>query len=118
MPWSDCDVNYRKLGRTGIRLSEIGLGTWEMSGDVWGKKDDATSIKAINTALDLGVTYIDTAARYGNGRVEKLVGQAIKEREKEGTSAGKTLVSTKVYPKCEEWAPPAHKDIADFFPPD
>ncbi|MBK9749685.1 MAG: aldo/keto reductase [Chloroflexi bacterium] len=106
-------MKYNKLGRTDLNLSEVGLGTWEISGDVWGKKDDAESLKAIHTALDLGVNYIDTAAGYGSGHSETLIGQVLGERKADNVS-----VSTKILPKCLQWAPPPHKEIDEFFPPD
>ena len=52
-------MQYRKLGRTGISISEIGFGSWGIGG--WGKRDDQEAIRALNRALDLGVNFIDTA---------------------------------------------------------
>lgn len=108
-------MRYNILGKTALRLSEMGLGTWEMSGDVWGKKDDSKSIRAIHTALDAGINYIDTAAGYGSGHSEQVIGKALKERHEKGDNV---VVSTKVLPKCMIWAPPPEKDIDEFFPPD
>jgi aryl-alcohol dehydrogenase-like predicted oxidoreductase len=70
-------VNYRTLGRTGLRVSEIGLGTMVHAGH-FGPMDDADSIRAIETALDLGVNFIDTAEAYGGGYSEALLGKALK----------------------------------------
>lgn len=103
----------RPLGKTGILLSEIGLGTWELSGDVYGKKDDKESIRAIQTALENGVNFIDTAAGYGKGHAEEVVGQAIREWKN-----GEVVLSTKVKPKCGIFAPPPEKEIDDFYPPE
>src|SRR3990172_8383033 len=77
-PFSDrrSDMNYRTLGRTGLRVSEIGLGTLVHAGH-FGPKDDAESIRAIETALDLGVNFIDTAQAYGAGYSESLLGKAL-----------------------------------------
>lgn len=108
-------MKLRLVGKTGLRISEIGLGTWEISGDVWGKKDDSESLHAIQTALDNGINYIDTAAGYGSGHSETLVGEALKKR---GAQRHDVVVSTKVLPKCLQWAPPPEKDIDEFFPPD
>jgi aryl-alcohol dehydrogenase-like predicted oxidoreductase len=85
-----------------------------MSGDVWGVKDDAESLRAIHTALDAGVNIIDTAAEYGNGHAERLVGRALKARG----NREDIIVSTKVLPKCGVFAPPPEMDIDDFYPPE
>ena len=67
-------MKYRKLGNSGLKVSEIGLG-----GNVFGKwADEQTSIDVINHALDLGINYIDTADMYGQGRSEEVVGKAVK----------------------------------------
>ncbi len=70
-------MNYRTLGRTGLRVSEIGLGTMVHAGH-FGPMDDADSIRAIEAALDLGVNFIDTAEAYGAGYSEALLGKALK----------------------------------------
>ena len=61
-------------------MSEIGFGAWAIGGDAWGPVEDEQSLAAIHTALDLGVTFLDTADVYGNGRSEELVGKAIASR--------------------------------------
>lgn len=71
-------MHYRQLGRTGIEVSEIGFGAWAIGGDAWGEVDDATSLRALERALELGVNFIDTADVYGDGRSERLVGQAVR----------------------------------------
>ncbi|MEO6457061.1 MAG: aldo/keto reductase [Chloroflexia bacterium] len=76
-------MEYRKLGRTGIQISEIGFGAWAIGGDAWGPVEDATSIAAMQRAFDLGITLVDTADVYGDGHSEKLTGQAIKDRREE-----------------------------------
>jgi len=75
-------MQYRTLGKSGIRASIIGLGTWVTGGGrVWGKDpDDAESIRAIQVSIDAGVNLIDTAPAYGFGRSEEVVGRAIKGR--------------------------------------
>ena len=82
-------MNYRTLGRTGIRISEIGLGTWGMGGTRYGRADDAESRRALRRALDLGVNHIDTAPLYGNGRSEEVVGAALAGRRHEAVLATK-----------------------------
>lgn len=82
-------MNYRKLGKTGIDVSEIGFGAWAIGGDAWGPVEDENSIKAMERAIDLGITFIDTADVYGDGRSESLVAQVLKGRR------DKLTVSTK-----------------------
>lgn len=82
-------MKYRTLGRTGIRVSEIGLGTWGMGGDRYGRADDAESRRAILRALELGINHIDTAPIYGDGRSEEVVGEAIAGRRHEVVLATK-----------------------------
>jgi aryl-alcohol dehydrogenase-like predicted oxidoreductase len=87
-------MNYRDLGRTGWKVSEISFGAWGIGGD-WGKVDDAVSLAALHKALDLGVNLIDTADVYGDGRSEKLIGQVLRQRKDKriyvGTKAGRRL---------------------------
>jgi aryl-alcohol dehydrogenase-like predicted oxidoreductase len=73
-------MRYRILGKTGLRVSEIGFGSWGISGMDWGATDDEVSIRAIQQAIDLGVNFIDTADVYGNGHSEELVARALKGR--------------------------------------
>jgi myo-inositol catabolism protein IolS len=82
-------MEYRMLGKSGIRLSEIGFGAWAIGGDAWGPVEDATSIAAMERALELGSDFIDTADVYGDGRSETLVGQVIRGRR------DRVVVSTK-----------------------
>lgn len=74
----------RSLGRSGVEVSALGLGCWAIGGpfsmfgksDGWGDVDDETSIRALRTALDLGVTFFDTADAYGTGHSERVLGKA------------------------------------------
>jgi aryl-alcohol dehydrogenase-like predicted oxidoreductase len=87
-------LEYRDLGRTGIRVSEISLGTWAFGGD-WGTVGEDDAYAALNRAIDLGVNFIDTADVYGDGRSEKLIGRLLKDRPNDeilvGTKAGRRL---------------------------
>ena len=84
-------MNYRTLGKTNYKISDIGFGAWAIGGSSWGKQDDSDSIKALHAAIDAGVTFIDTAQGYGNGHSERLIGQVLKERSEDIIVATKTL---------------------------
>jgi aryl-alcohol dehydrogenase-like predicted oxidoreductase len=71
-------MEYRTLGQSDIKVSEIAFGAWAIGGWLWGGADSKDAIKALKTALDHGMTTIDTAAIYGFGLSEELVGKAIK----------------------------------------
>tara|TARA_R110002020_G_scaffold454448_1_gene669927 strand:- start:50955 stop:51941 length:987 start_codon:yes stop_codon:yes gene_type:complete len=73
-------MKYRRLGKTDIEVSEISLGTWQVGGK-WGSKfDDKKADHIINTAIDNGVNFIDTADVYENGLSEKAVGRVVNSR--------------------------------------
>jgi len=87
-------MNYRELGRTGWKVSEIGFGAWAIGGG-WGSVDDAESLAALHAAIDSGVNFIDTADVYGMGRSERLVARLKRECKAEivvATKAGRRLV--------------------------
>jgi aryl-alcohol dehydrogenase-like predicted oxidoreductase len=75
-------VEYRRLGKTGRQVSRIGFGAWAIGGS-WGDVDDAASLRALHAAADAGVTLIDTADVYGDGRSERIIGQFLRERSGE-----------------------------------
>jgi aryl-alcohol dehydrogenase-like predicted oxidoreductase len=91
-------MQYRTLGRTGIRVSEIGFGAWAIGGSAeasgvpigWGKSIDDDSLAAIRRARDLGVTFFDTADSYGFGRSESLLGIVLSRHRKD------VVIATKV----------------------
>ena len=86
-------MNYRELGRTGWKVSEISFGAWAIGGS-WGDVDDSDSLAALNRALDLGVNFFDTADVYGDGRSERLFARLRKERSEPfyvATKAGRRL---------------------------
>jgi aryl-alcohol dehydrogenase-like predicted oxidoreductase len=72
-------MEARELGKSGLCVSALGLGCMGMS-DFYGDGDEVESIATIHRAIDLGVTFLDTADIYGMGRNEELVGKAIKDR--------------------------------------
>src|SRR3989441_4530001 len=84
-------MEQKLIEGTGLVSSRIALGTWSIGGWMWGGSDEGEAIKTIRTALDLGITLIDTAPAYGFGRSEELVGRAIAEHgERE-----RVLIATK-----------------------
>ena len=87
-------MHKRRFGRTGWRVSEIGFGSWAIGAD-WGDVEEKDAIAALNAALDSGVTMIDTADVYGDGRAERLIAKALKGRGGQrpivATKAGKRL---------------------------
>jgi aryl-alcohol dehydrogenase-like predicted oxidoreductase len=83
-------MKYRTLGKSGIRVSEIGFGAWTIGLDWWGKKiDDAEAIKMLKKAYDVGINFYETADMYGKGKSEKLMAQAFKDMR------GEVVYSTK-----------------------
>lgn len=86
-------MNYRTLGRTGWKISEISFGAWAIGG-AWGAVDDAESLATLHAALDGGVNFFDTADVYGDGRSERLLARLRKERKEKfyiATKAGRRL---------------------------
>ncbi|MCM3671123.1 aldo/keto reductase [Mesobacillus maritimus] len=75
-------MNYRELGNTGIKISEVSFGTWAIGG-AWGKTSDAEAIKSLEYAMDKGVNFFDTADVYGDGHAEELLAKATKGKEDE-----------------------------------
>ena len=71
-------MEYREVGKSGIKTSPVCMGTWAIGGGPWwGDSDDKESIRAIKATLDGGINFIDTAPAYGFGRSEEIVGKAI-----------------------------------------
>lgn len=83
-------MKYRTLGKSGIKVSEIGFGAWTIGLDWWGKKiDDAEAIRMLKKAYDVGINFYETADMYGKGKSEKLMAQAFKDMR------GEVIYSTK-----------------------
>jgi aryl-alcohol dehydrogenase-like predicted oxidoreductase len=77
-------MKYRKLGRSGITVSEIGFGAWTIGLDWWGRKiEDDEAIRMLKRAYDLGINFYETADMYGNGKSEKMVSQVFKDMRNE-----------------------------------
>jgi aryl-alcohol dehydrogenase-like predicted oxidoreductase len=87
-------MKYRVLGKTGLKVSEVGFGAWAIGGNAhgnsYGPTDDKQSVAAIGRALELGCNFFDTADVYGHGHSEELLGQALKGQRSE------VIIATKV----------------------
>ena len=103
-------MNYRKLGRTGLEVSQIGYGAWGIGKSQWMGAEDDESLRALDRAIDLGLNFIDTALGYGNGHSERLVGQMVRERT--------VHVATKIPPKNMTWPAPSGLHPDETFPAD
>ena len=102
-------MQHRPLGRTGLQVSEIGYGAWGIGGAMWVGADEDESVRALHRAIELGVTFIDTARGYGES--ERIVGGVVRDHPGEWIA-----VATKVPPKNEQWPAPTGLDPLDAFP--
>jgi aryl-alcohol dehydrogenase-like predicted oxidoreductase len=102
-------MKYRKLGRTGLAVSEIGFGAWAIGGS-WGPQSEADSVAALHRALDLGVNFIDTAASYGDGRSERIIAAVLKDRR------DAVIVATKTPPAAGPWPPSPYCEASVRYP--
>jgi aryl-alcohol dehydrogenase-like predicted oxidoreductase len=105
-------MKYRKLGRTGLEVSELGYGAWGISKVAWIGADDDESLRALDDAIEHGVNFIDTALGYGNGHSEMLVGRAVRQAE------GSVLVASKIPPKNSQWPARAGVPAPEAYPAD
>lgn len=76
-------MKLRQLGNSEIKVTPIAFGAWAIGGWMWGGADEDDAIKAVQTAVDLGITTIDTAAVYGYGKSETLISKALKDRPRD-----------------------------------
>ncbi len=106
-------MEYRKLGRTGWSVSEVGYGMWGLGGG-WSGSDDSESIDSLHRAIELGCNFFDTAWGYGKGHSESILGRVVREH-----GPGKHLVvATKVPPKNLTWPSRRGSTLDDCFPPE
>src|SRR5690242_20393962 len=94
-------MEQRMLGRTGREVSVVGLGCWQLGAD-WGDVGEDDALAVLHAALDSGVTFLDTADVYGDGRSETLVGRALRQRGREGIT-----VATKMGRRADPFEPGA-----------
>jgi aryl-alcohol dehydrogenase-like predicted oxidoreductase len=91
-------MQHRLLGNTGLRVSGIGFGAWQLNNPLWGGPDETESIRLVQAALDAGCNFFDTAPNYGDGASERLLGHALRGHRHEAvicTKFGHTGVDTK-----------------------
>src|SRR5271163_2356188 len=104
-------MKYRRFGRTGWDVSEIGYGMWGMAG--WSGSDDAESLASLQRFVDLGGNFFDTAWAYGEGHSEELLGKILRANPGE-----RLYVATKIPPKNRKWPSRAEFPLDDCFPPE
>jgi aryl-alcohol dehydrogenase-like predicted oxidoreductase len=103
-------MHARALGGTGLQVSEVGYGAWGIGGTGWLGAEDDESLRALHRAVDLGVTFVDTALGYGDGHSEELVGRVVRERSED------IVVATKIPPANRVWPAPDGVDPEQTFP--
>jgi aryl-alcohol dehydrogenase-like predicted oxidoreductase len=104
-------MRYRRFGRTGRQVSEIGYGMWGMGG--WSGSDDEESLNSLQRAVDLGCNFFDTAWAYGEGRSEALLGRLVR-----ANPGVKLYTATKIPPKNRQWPSRAGSTLEETFPAD
>jgi aryl-alcohol dehydrogenase-like predicted oxidoreductase len=106
---------YRRFGRLGWRVSEIGYGMWGIGAGPggWIGADDGTSRRALQEAVRLGCNFFDSAWIYGRGHSERLLGEALWDH-----SGKKLYAATKIPPKDRRWPATRESRLEDIFPPE
>src|SRR5690606_15661678 len=100
---------YRKFGRTGWKVSEIGYGMWGMAG--WTESDDEQSSKSLDLAVERGVNFFDTAWGYGEGHSEELLGQLVRRHPHK-----KLYTASKIPPKNFQWPARPEYTLEESYP--
>ena len=104
-------MKYRKLGRTGIEASDLSYGLWGMSG--WSGSDDAGSLRSLQTSIDLGCNFFDTAWAYGNGKSDGLLGETLARNKSK-----RLFSASKIPPMNDRWPAKPEYAYQDVFPHD
>lgn len=104
-------MRYRELGKTGLKVSELGYGAWGIGGAGWVGAEDDESLRALERAIELGVNFIDTARGYGES--ERLVGEVVRRHP-----GRELVVATKVPPRNGTFPAPSGLDPVEAFPAD
>ena len=106
-------MKYKKLGKSGIKVSEIGFGAWTIGLDWWGKKiEEEEAKRMLKKAYDLGINFFETADMYGKGKSEKLIGEVFKGMRDE------IVISTKYGYDFSEAEQIGHAELPQKFDPD
>jgi aryl-alcohol dehydrogenase-like predicted oxidoreductase len=103
-------MQYRKLGRTGLQISDVGYGAWGIGGIQWVGGSDDESVHALKRSIELGLNFIDTALAYGEGHSERIVGEVLRE------VGAAVYVATKIPPKNQLWPARPGIGIDQVFP--
>lgn len=104
-------MRYRRFGRMGWMVSEIGYGMWGMG--AWTGSSDKESKRALERAVDLGCNFFDTAWAYGDGHSERLLGWLVRHNPRQ-----RLYTASKIPPKNFQWPSRRHYTLDDCFPPD
>jgi aryl-alcohol dehydrogenase-like predicted oxidoreductase len=105
-------LKYKALGKSGIRVSEIGFGAWTIALDWWGKKiEDDEAKRMLKRAYDLGINFFETGDMYGKGKSEKLIGEVFKGMRNE------VIISTKYGYEFEGAQQIGHSELPQRFDP-
>ena len=104
-------MQYRRFGRTGWNVSEVGYGMWGLAG--WSGSEDAQTRASLERAVELGCNFFDTAFAYGEGHSEKLLGELVRAHPKR-----RLYVASKIPPKNRVWPSRRGFALVDVFPPD
>jgi aryl-alcohol dehydrogenase-like predicted oxidoreductase len=112
-------MHYRRFGRTGWNVSELGYGMWGMAG--WTGSEDKESLASLQRSVDLGCNFFDTAWAYGDGHSEELLGKILRANQGNAAVGGpdkKLYVATKIPPKNRRWPSRREFSLDDCFPPE
>ncbi len=112
-------MNYRRLGRMGWKVSEIGYGMWGLAG--WRGSDDAETMRSLHRAVELGCNFFDTAWAYGDGKSEQILAQVLREHKNDSATGGPDrhlYVATKIPPKNRRWPSNRTFTLDDCYPPE
>jgi aryl-alcohol dehydrogenase-like predicted oxidoreductase len=104
-------MRNRRFGRTGWEVGEIGYGMWGMAG--WSNSDDHQSLESLQTAVELGCNFFDTAYAYGEGHSEKLLGETVRANPDK-----RLFTATKIPPLTREWPARADSTLTESYPQD